>query len=145
MNVIMRQQTKFAFGETKCERDENETKPSSSGTRSVPKGGGAKLSSCGGEDIVLEIDERTSMVNVTDLCSLSVLKQFIYQNLEYILAVKEVEHADNLIQIPGFDIFKNAEVKRQTTNTKCWMNKYIAIKLAFYINPTASLYWKLCF
>ena len=120
MNVIMRQQTKCAKGET-------------------------KLSSAEGEDIILEIDERTSMVNVTDLCSLSVLKQFIYQNIEYILAVKEVEHVDNLIQIPGFDIFKNAEVKRQTTNTKCWMNKYIAIKLAFYINPTASLYWKLCF
>jgi hypothetical protein len=91
---------------------------------------------------VLEINEKTSMVNVTNLCSVDVLKQFIFMNAEYILALSELENIENLIKIPGFDVFKNAAP--YTGKKTCWLNKFIAVKLAFYINPSAVVYWKLC-
>ena len=94
-------------------------------------------------DLVLEINEKTSMVNVTNLCSVDVLKQFIFMNAEYILALSKIENIKNLIKIPGLDIFKNVAPYKPTKNI-CWLNKYIAVKLAFYINPNAYVYWKLC-
>ena len=95
------------------------------------------------KDLVLEINEKTSMVNVTNLCSVDVLKQFIFMNAEYILALSKIENIKNLIKIPGLDIFKNVAPYKNKKKL-CWLNKYIAVKLAFYINPNAYIYWKLC-
>ena len=94
-------------------------------------------------DLVLEINEKTSMVNVTNLCSVDVLKQFIFMNAEYILALSNIENIINLIKIPGLDMFMNVAPYKNKKNL-CWLNKYIAVKLAFYINPNAYIYWKLC-
>ena len=56
------------------------------------------------KNITLEIDEKTSMVNVSKFCPHDIIKQFLYLNAEYILELRSVEHIENLIS--GTDFLK---------------------------------------
>ena len=99
------------------------------------------------KNITLEIDEKTSMVNVSKFCPVDIIKQFLYLNADYILELRQVENIDNLIS--GTDFLKKTDLYRprrfyRNNETDIWLNKYIAIKLALQLNPNAFILWKLC-
>jgi len=99
------------------------------------------------KNITLEIDEKTSMVNVSKFCPVDIIKQFLYLNADYILELRQVENIENLIS--GTDFLKKTDLYRprrfyRNNETDIWLNKYIAIKLALQLNPNAFILWKLC-
>ena len=99
------------------------------------------------KNITLEIDEKTSMVNVSKVCPVDIIKQFLYLNADYILELRQVENIENLIS--GTDFLKKTDLYRprrfyRNNETDIWLNKYIAIKLALQLNPNAFILWKLC-
>lgn len=99
------------------------------------------------KNITLEIDEKTSMVNVSKFCPHDIIKQFLYLNADYILELRRVENIENLIS--GTDFLKKTDLYKprrfyKNNETNIWLNKYIAIKLALQLNPTATIFWKLC-
>ena len=99
------------------------------------------------KNITLEIDEKTSMVNVSKVCPVDIIKLFLYLNADYILELRQVENIENLIS--GTDFLKKTDLYRprrfyRNNETDIWLNKYIAIKLALQLNPNAFILWKLC-
>lgn len=98
-------------------------------------------------NMTLEIDEKTSMVNVSKFCPIDIIKQFLYLNAAYILELRRVVNIENLIS--GTDFLKKTDLYKprrfyKNNETNIWLNKYIAIQLALHLNPNASIFWKLC-